>query len=431
MKEISMQKRVAIVDLARSPFTKSWTVLNGVDPISLSTQVTRELLFRNNLRPELIEHIVWGTVIAIPHAPNVAREVALNLDMYKTPGFTISRACASGLQSVANICEMIWTGQIECGLAGGVDVTSNTPVPHRKDVIDSLKKLPKQDAMDKMKTLAMLNPKDLLPNPPDLTERYTGKTMGLHAEEMAQYFCVSREEQENFSISSHQKAHQATQDGKIKEQIIPIENRELQSRVTEDNLIRSSMKKEKLQKMRPVFDRRNGTITAATSSALTDGASCVLLMSEEYANKMGYAPLGFIRSFAFPALDPRENMLLGNVYATPVALDRAGLNTSDIGVWEIHEAFAAQVLSNLRCFDDQKFFEEKMGRAEPLGQVDLQDVNLYGGSLAYGHPFAATGGRLIMNLLMGLEERKSQFGLATACAAGGLGSAMVIEKNNN
>ena len=427
MKELATKKRIAIVDFARSPFAKSWTELNGVDPISLSTQVTRELLYKNNLRPETIEHIVWGTVIAVPHAPNIGREIALNLNMYKTPAFGVSRACASGLQSIANICELIWTGQIECGLAGGVDVTSNTPVPHKKEVIDSLKKLPRQDTFDKAKTLAALNPKDLLPEPPDLTERYTGKTMGQHAEEMAQYFHISREEQEAFSMRSHQQAHQATQSGRIKNHIVPIINRVIKTRVTEDNLIRPTMEAEKLQKMRPVFDRKNGTITAATSSALTDGASCVLLMSEEFAIQNGYKPLGFIRSFAFPALDPRENMLLGNVYACPIALERAGLSASEIDIWEIHEAFAAQVLSNIRCFDDKKFFEEKMGRSESMGDIDMDKINVYGGSLAYGHPFAATGGRLIMNAITALQERQQKFAIATACAAGGLGSAMIVE----
>ena len=188
------------------------------------------------------------------------------------------------------------------------------------------------------------------------------------------------------------------------------------------------MSLEKLKRLRPVFDRKHGTITAATSSALTDGAACVLVMSESRAKELGYTPMGFLRGYAFPALDPRENMLLGNVYACPDALDKAGNSLADMDLVEIHEAFAAQVLSNLKCFDDAAFFEEKMGRSKALGTVDPERLNVWGGSMAFGHPFAATGGRIVMNLLQALKQTDGTLGLATACAAGGLGSAMVLER---
>jgi len=198
--------------------------------------------------------------------------------------------------------------------------------------------------------------------------------------------------------------------------------------VDSDNIIRPNMKLEKLQKMRPVFDKVAGSITAATSSALTDGASAVLLMRESTAKQLGLQPKGFLKSYAFPALDPRENMLLGNVYSAPIALERAGLTLQDLDLIEIHEAFAAQVLSNLKCFDDDKFFQDKLGRDKSLGEVDMDKLNVWGSSLAYGHPFAATGGRMIINLLQSLEHTDGQYGLATACAAGGLGAAMIVER---
>lgn len=426
-------ERIAIVDGLRSPFVKSWSTLNGIDPVELSTHVTRELLFAKNMDMQSVDQIVWGTVVSVPRSPNVAREVALNLGMYKTPGVTISRACASGFQSIASAAESLWMGHANIAVAGGVDVTSNAPVPHKKELIDKLRDLPKASTGEKLSTIASLRPADFFPVPPEISERFTGKTMGEHAEDMAKYFGVSRADQEQLAMQSHQKAANAMKQGWIAKQIAPIFNdkhpiKKERKVVDTDNIVRSDMQIDKLQKMKPVFDRKNGTITAATSSALTDGASAVLLMRESTAKALGYTPKGYIKSYAFPALDPRENMLLGNVYSCPIALDRAKLSLQDIDVVEIHEAFAAQVLCNIRCFEDSKFFQEKLGRDTALGSLDMDKLNIWGSSLAYGHPFAATGGRMIINMLQILEQNGGNFGLATACAAGGLGAAMIIER---
>ena len=386
--------RVAIVAGLRTPFAKAWTDLNGLNAVELSTQLSRELLFRHDIKPEHIDQIIWGTVIAVPSAPNIAREVALNLGMYRVPGYSVTRACATGLQVVANAAEAIWAGAADVVIAGGVDVTSDTPVPHRKSVIDTLNRAQRAKGMDLMRTLAQINPKDLLPQPPSLTERYTGKTMGVHAEEMAQYFNIGRKEQELFSVASHQKAAKATAEGHISKLTMTV--RHADGRLVDaDNLIRPSMNPEKIAKLKPVFDRKNGTITAATSSPLTDGASAVVVMRESRAKELGLSPLAFVRSYAFPALDPRENMLLGNVYACPEALKKAGCLMADIDLLEIHEAFAAQVLSNLHCFEHASFFEDKLPEYDVLGAVPDSKINLWGGSMAYGHPFAATGGRMI------------------------------------
>ncbi len=420
------EERIAIIDGLRSPFVKSWSTLNGIDPVTLSTHVTRELLFSVGLDIETVDQIVWGTVVSVPRSPNVAREVALNLGLYSTPGFTISRACASGFQSIASAAESLWMGHASIAVAGGVDVTSNAPVPHKKAVIDKLRALPKASTGQKVSTIAGLRPSDFFPVPPAITERFTGKTMGEHAEDMAKYFGIARSEQEAFAIESHKKAHKATTEGHIAKQIAPILNGK--KMVDSDNIIRPEMKPEKLKKMRPVFDKVAGSITAATSSALTDGASAVLLMRESTAKELGLTPKGFLKSYAFPALDPRENMLLGNVYSAPIALERAGLTLQDLDLIEIHEAFAAQVLSNLKCFGDDKFFQEKLGRDKALGDIDMDKLNIWGSSLAYGHPFAATGGRMIMTLLDALKHTDGQYGLATACAAGGLGASMIVER---
>lgn len=418
--------RIAVVDGLRTPFVKSWSSLNGFDAVALSTHVTRELLCRTELPADQLDQVVWGTVIAVPRSPNIAREVALNLGLYNVPGVTVSRACATGFQAIASAAEKIAMGHAEIVVAGGVDVTSDAPVPHKKEVIDQLRKMQRQAPLAQARNLMQLKLKDFFPQPPALTERYTGKTMGEHAEDMAKYFGISREEQDHFSIESHRKANQATVSGLLDVQKAPVIKGT--SFIADDNIIRPEMNPEKLKKLRPSFDKHNGTITAASSSALTDGAAAVLLMSEEKAAELGLTPLGFLRGYAFSAHDPRENMLLGNVYATPTALDRSGIGFEDLDLVEIHEAFAAQVLANLRCFESAEFFKEKLNRASALGALDHQKLNIWGGSLAYGHPFAATGIRITLNLLHGLRHQDGQFALGTACAAGGLGSAMIFER---
>ncbi len=423
---IANGERVAIVDALRSPFVRAWSTLNEVDPVALSTQVARELLFRNEVPAELLDEIVWGTVIAVPTAPNIAREIALDMGMYKVPGYTVTRACATGFQSVAEAVRLIRGGEARVVLAGGVDVTSHAPVVHRKHVIDLLLSAQKQKGLQLLQTIAKLNPMDLLPKAPAIAERYTGKTMGEHAEWMAQNFDVGRAEQEDFALASHRNASAANAAGHIAPGVTTIQSPK--GPVTEDNLVRGDMDPAKIAKLKPAFDKRNGTITAATSSALTDGAAGVLLMSESRARELGHQPLGFVRSFHFAALDPRVNLLLGNVHSIPVALQKAGLRLDDVGVVEIHEAFAAQVLANTRCLASDSFCRDELGLPGAVGTVDPARLNQWGGSLAYGHPFAATGGRMVRQTLDLMRAKDSEFGLASACAAGGLGVAMVFER---
>ena len=356
----------------------------------------------------------------------MGREVALDLGLYTTPAFTVSRACATGFQSVASAAQMILSGEAEVVLAGGVDVVSAAPVPHRKEVIDQLLKVQKAKGLGAVTSIAKLNPLDLFPSAPSISERYTGKTMGEHAEEMAVNFDISREEQDALALASHRKAAAAIEAGHVAPQVGPVIGRKGQ--VSDDNIVRKEMSAEKLASLRPVFSQPHGTITAASSSALTDGAACVLVMSETRAEELGYEPLGYLRSWSFPAIDPRENMLLGNIYSVPGALEKAGLTLGDLDLIEINEAFAAQVLSNLRCFEDDAWCADKLNLSRAPGAVDRDKLNIWGGSLAYGHPFAATGGRMLVNLLHALRQTDGELGLATACAAGGLGAAMVVER---
>ncbi len=418
--------RIALVAGVRSPFVRSWSDLNDVDPVDLSTQVARELMLRLELPHAQVDQVIWGTVVSVVRSPNVAREVAMNLGMYHAAGFSVSRACASGFQAIASAAHAIWAGEADVVLAGGVDVTSHAPVTYKKRMVDSLQRLQKAKGLALLKELRTIHPMDLLPTPPALTERYTGKTMGEHAEEMAQNFSISRRSQDEWAVGSHKKAHAATQAGLVADEIMTIQTPK--GPVSADNIIRPDIDLDKISKLKPVFDRRNGTITAASSSALTDGAAAIVVMRESRAKELGYTPIGYLRSHAFTGQDPRENMLLGNVYSSPVALKRAGLRADDIDLWEIHEAFAAQVLSNLKMFQDNAFFRDKLGGDEPIGVIDPQRINIRGGSLAYGHPFAATGVRLVTGLCRTLAYENKNLGLATACAAGGMGAAMIVER---
>ena len=418
--------RVALIGGLRSPFTKSWTTLGDVSPVQLSTQIAREALFKYELPTDQLDHIVWGTVVSVVASPNVAREIALDLSLYDVPGVTVSRACASGFDAVANAARMIMTGEADVILAGGVDVVSSAPVPHRKEVIDTLQVAQRQKGFDLVKTIAKVNPKDLFPRAPTISERYTGKTMGEHAEDMAKYWDIARADQDDLAMDSHAKAHKATTEGHAGAQIATVSTPA--GPVREDNLIRETMDPDKVRSLRPVFDKRNGTITAASASPLTDGASAVLMMRESKAKELGYTPMGFLSGWHFPALDPRENMLLGNAYSMPVAMKKAGLTLADMDVIEIHEAFAAQVLSNLAAMEDADFCRDKLNLSEPVGNLDRSKLNIWGGSIAYGHPFAATGGRMLINVLHLLQHTDGTHGIATACAAGGLGAAMVVER---
>lgn len=420
------KERIALVAGLRSPFVRSFGDLNDVDPVELSTQVARELLFRLDLPPREVDQIVWGTVVSVVRSPNVAREIALNLGMYHASGHSVSRACASGFQAIASGAEMIWAGQADTVLVGGVDVVSHAPVVYKKRVIDTLQRLQRAKGVALLKELKNLNPLDLFPTPPALTERYTGKTMGEHAEEMAQNFSISRQDQEAFAVASHRKAAAALDAGLMADEIMTVQTPK--GPVTQDNIVRRDMDIGSLAKLKPVFDKRNGTITAATSSSLTDGAACLLIAKESRARELRLPILGYLRSYAFAGQDPRENMLLGNVYSTPLALERAGLKLDDLDFLEIHEAFAAQVLSNLKMFRDKDFFRTKLGRDEVLGDVDPEKLNVRGGSLAYGHPFAATGVRIVTSMLRTLRDHDKQLGLGTACAAGGMGAAMIVER---
>jgi len=422
-------ERVAIVAGLRTPFARQLTAYKDLNAIELGVMVTNELLNRIDLDPALIERMVYGCVGLIPEAPNVAREVLLGAGMNpRTDAYTVTRACATSFQSAVDIAQAILLGEIEIGLAGGCDSTSVLPIQTSKKLSRALIHSTKAKSLgDKLALFKEIRPGDLIPVSPAVKDYSTNLGMGDIAEQMAKNHGISREEQDRLTVRSHQLAQQAWDSGKLDGEVMRAFIPPFKTEMARDNNIRGDSSLEQLAKLRPAFDRKHGTVTAANSTPLTDGASSLILMKEQRARQLGFEPLGFIRSYAFAAIDPFNDGLMGPSYATPIALDRAGIKLSELTLIDIHEAFAAQTLANLKNWPSRQFAREQLGRDEPIGEVDMDKFNVLGGSLAYGHPFAATGGRMIMQVIHELRRRGGGLGLATACAAGGLGVAMVLE----
>jgi acetyl-CoA acyltransferase len=426
-----MNRRVAIIAGCRTPFARAGSELSEMSGVQLGTVAVREVLSRAELDPAEVDHLVFGTVVPSIPAPNLAREVTLEAGLPPTvPAFTVSRACASSNQAIASAAEAIMHGHGDVVIAGGAEVLSDVPMLLSRGLRDALLSASRARSLGaRARALAGVRPKHLAPITPAIAEPSTGETMGESAERMAKENGISREEQDRWALRSHRLAAQGTADGRITAEIVPtFVPPTYESVVSVDNGIREDTSAEKLASLRPVFDRRYGSVTAGNASPLTDGASAVLLMSEEKAAALGYEPLGFIRSWAFTALSPRDQLLQGPAYAVPIALDRARLRMQDIELWEMHEAFAAQVLSNLQALDSDEFARTRLNRAEKVGIIDEDRINVMGGSIAIGHPFGATGARLTTTLLNEMKRRGLGLGLLTVCAAGAMGFAMVLER---
>jgi acetyl-CoA acyltransferase len=421
--------RVAIVAGLRTPFVKMGTAYKALSALDLAKIVVRELLERTELKQEEIDAVVYGQVVPSLVGPNIARELVLGLDLPRSvDAFSVSRACATSTQAVATGVMMIQTGQAKVVIAGGADSASDVPITVSKGLSEALVEASTAKApLDKVRSFAHLSAKDLLPVPPALRELTTGLTMGESAEKMAKENRISREAQDAFAHRSHTRAAKAWADGVFKDEVMTVNVPPEYTPVAEDNIVRKDSALEGYAKLKPAFDRSWGTITAGNSSPLTDGASAVILMRSDVARSLGYKPLGLVRSFAFAALDPAEQLLMGPAYAAPRALDAAGLSLQECALVDLHEAFAAQVLSNLQALASKTFATEKLGRKDALGEVDDARLNVHGGSISIGHPFAATGTRQLVTVLRELGKRGGGFGLVAQCAAGGLGAAMVVE----
>jgi acetyl-CoA acyltransferase len=346
------------------------------------------------------------------------------------PGVTVNLACASSTRAMTFGAEAILCGETEVVLAGGAESLSNVPIQFSRKAARTFMAASRAKTLpQKVGVFSKLRPADLAPVAPAIAEYTTGMSMGESAEKMAKENDISRRAQDEIALLSHQRAAAATADGRLTAQIAPaFPPPGYDQAVTRDNGVRTDSSLEALAQLKPVFDKRYGSLTAGNSSPLTDGGSAVLLMSEEKAKALGFTPLGYIRSYAFTAVNPGDQLLQGPAYAAPAALDAAGVKLADMDLVEMHEAFAAQILSNMKALASKKFAERELGRGEPLGVVDFARFNVTGGSIAIGHPFGATGARVVTQLLYELRRRGENLGLATVCAAGGVGFAMVVER---
>lgn len=423
--------RVAIVAGLRSPFARAGSQFRDLDAVQLGAAVVSELLARADLDPQVIDQCVFGQTIMKPEAPFIAREIVLATGMSPhTDAYSLTRACATSFQTVASAANSITVGEAEVVVAGGVDSTSAVRIPLSVKCSAILRDASfAKSPLERIRALSRLRPRDLIPSQPSITEYSTGRSMGESAEAMAKRWGITREEQDDIAHASHQKAANAWRDGKLRDEVMTVfvdENGKAVA-VGEDNLVRRKSVRENYSKLKPVFDRQYGTVTAGNASALTDGAAALILMSESRAKALGYQPLAYLKSFAFAARSPKKDLLMGPVLAAPVALDRAGLTLQDMDLVDMHEAFAAQIACNVKGFKSRDYLEQHTGRRKALGEIDPERLNVLGGSLSYGHPFGATGARMITQTSNELRRRGGGLALMTACAAGGIGAAMVIE----
>ncbi|WP_404402254.1 acetyl-CoA C-acyltransferase FadI [Idiomarina seosinensis] len=421
--------RIAIVAGLRTPFARQASDFHGIPAVDLGKMVVQELINQTGISPELVQQLVFGQVVQMPEAPNIAREIVLGTQLpVSVDAYSVSRACATSFQTTVNVLETMLAGNINVGIAGGADSSSVLPIGVSKNLARALVDLNKAKSLtQRFSIIRRLGLKDLKPVPPAVAEYSTGLSMGETAEQMAKTHDIAREAQDQLTVDSHQKAHQAWEAGWLDDEVMTAYPEPYKKHIERDNNIRPDSNIEKLSKLKPVFDRKHGSVTAANSTPLTDGASAIMLMTESRARELGYQALGYIRSYAFTAIGVEKDMLMGPSYATPLALDRAGMQLSDLDLIDMHEAFAAQTLTNIKMFGSQRFAEQQLNRSQAIGEIDMAKFNVLGGSIAYGHPFAATGTRMITQMLNELRRRGGGTALTTACAAGGLGTAMILE----
>ena len=417
MNASNTRHRVAIVAGCRTPFTRAGTTLRHKSAIDLARHTVIELVHRANLDGKVVNEVYFGQVLASPLAPNLAREVSLLPQFPKdVPAASVNRACASANQAIVLGHDQITLGHAEVVIAGGAESLSDVPVLHSRHLSQLLLRMSRsKSVVERARLLAAIHPRDVVPVTPAIAEPSTGETMGQSAEKMAKINGISREEQDRFALRSHRLANAATRDGRLSAEIVPLLDPGPEGQVLMDNGIRPDTSLEKLANLAPIFDKLHGSVTAGTSSPLTDGAVALLLTSERAAETLGYKPLAFIRSYAFTATDPGDQLLMGPTFAVPKALARAGIEWQDLGLVEMHEAFAAQVLSNLKAIESRRWAEKHLGRGGPIGEVNWETFNVMGGSIALGHPFGATGGRITLTLANDMVRRDVEFGLLSVC----------------
>jgi acetyl-CoA acyltransferase len=427
--KVPKERRAVVVGGVRTPFVKAFGEYLKLDTIALAGAAAKGLLERFPVPRNEIDSIVWGGVILPGMAPNVGREIALDLKLPSSvEAMTVTRACASGLQAVTLAAAAIERGEADVVLCGGSDSTSNAEIKLPQKVVHAAAPLVfgKATPGDVLGVVAKMFPlSEVLPKVPKIAERTTGQVMGEAAEEMARRNEISRQAQDEFTLRSHQRAAAAIASGRFAKEIVPVDTGGGRW-VHTDTLVRADTSLEKLGKLRPVF-AKDGSLTAGNSSPLTDGAAAVLLMSEAKAKSLGLTPLARFASWSYVGVDPADQLLMGPALAMPQALDRAGLSLDQVDLVDMHEAFAAQVLSVLKMMASDAFAKARLGRDKAPGSVDIAKLNVHGGSVAIGHPFGATGARMVTTMANELAATGKKTALLGICAAGGLGAAAVLE----
>lgn len=423
--------RVALIDGVRTPFVKAGTAFNHVTAQELGRIAVRELIERTEIDPKSLDEVIIGNISQPMDAINIGRVIALNAGVpLSVPAHTVGRNCASGMQSISEAFELIRAGQAHAIIAGGTESMSNMPLFFPKEMGEFLGGLARaKSPVQKLATFLKFRPRMLKPViglVEGLTDPFCGLNMGQTAEILAREFRISREEQDRFALRSHQLAVKATGEGRLREEIVPVF---LPKKPPVENDIgpRAEQTLEALAQLRPFFDRKHGTVTVGNSCPVTDGAAAVLLMSEARVRVSGLRPLAWIRSYAYGGLDPKK-MGLGPAVASPIALRRAGITMREIGLVEINEAFAAQVLANLKIFEKPSLGESVGANLPELAPIDPNLVNVNGGAIALGHPVGTSGTRITLTLAKEMRRRHVSLGLATLCVGGGQGAAVVLEE---
>lgn len=427
-----MEDKIVLIEGCRTPFLKSGTQYMDLMAYEIGQLAISGLLAKTGIEKSIIDSVVLGTVITNLKTSNVAREAALTAGIpHTTPCHTVTQACISANRAIASAIGEIKTGISEVVIAGGVDNTSDTPIGFRREMRKKLFKAQKLKSIkDQLKFISSLRIKDFLPEKPTISEFTTGKTMGQDCDTLAAKYKVSRKEQDEYAILSHNLADKAWEDGHLSNEVVPVQVGKKFNYIHRDNGIRPGSSLEKLSKLRPAFDKKNGTLTAANSSYLTDGAAVVLLMKESKAKELGLKPKAEIIEMCFTGQELKEELLLGPVFSMSKVLRKANLSLAQMDVIEIHEAFAGQVLANINCLESDEFAKTKLNQSEKTGLVERQKLNRWGGSLAIGHPFGATGARLLNTTANRLIQENGNYGILSACAAGAHGHAMIIKKYN-
>ncbi len=429
-------KRVAVVDGCRVPFQRSGTGYYDLMAWELGRYAVKGLLVRTGVDPSMVDHVLMGCVAIDLATTNVAREVALGAGLPNSvPAHTCTLACVSSNVAVINGANLIATGNADTVIAGGVDTFSDAAIKvsknYRRFILDVTMYHRPKNFIGLLKRLMKMRPMDfIVPDKPAVSEYSTGLLMGQTAERIAKRLGITRREQDDFAVLSHKRAAAAEKNGFVKREVVPVVVPGKDRVIDLDNGPREDASLEKLGKLKGAFDKKYGSVTAANSSFLTDGGTAVMLMSEEKAKELGLKPKAYMVSYAYSGQDLVEELLLGPAFTIPKAMDKAGIKFSDIGVFEIHEAFASQIIANVKSLASKEFAREKLGLDQAVGEIDMEKLNRHGGSLSLGHPFGATGGRLVTSCVNRMIDEGARFGVVAGCGAGALGNAIIFENAN-